>query len=378
MKKGTKVLYGLLIVGGLLTMGVCAGLIGLGTVAAGPTLMYVLDAGLLAGAIGVVSGVVASAVTASRVHKKRKSNKIQATRMSEFSKTNQLEKAQQKAMVKSHNHNLKCCKNFFKGMVYGAENGTGLLRLRYRPGITQKQMNEINKLDAYTNLNAYAMAEGKNHLAKVAQKKAIKAETKLDKLGVDVSSIENRYDVTYSTYFPYAGNVKDYRTGAGLNNSKYRDEFTQLMNSDESIARRYNSANKKDYGYVAEIDFLNRNAGTKKTYVMSNAQEEMDQYELILLKDYKETVNTELNGKFEPFKIVKTHFTGPKNSNAKVNGSVTINNMEQLDKRINTLESYVQKDNKVKAVGKDYLKRSFKTNEQKQKASKTKDEELNR
>lgn len=357
MRKRTKWGIGF-IVAMVATLAISAVIVATGVVALQAFSNWFLIAILSAG-LGTIGGVLVTTSVIDGANKRKKAIKQAANQIAENIKHNDLKNTKQKSLVKSQSKSLKCCKSMFKSMAYSAENNQpGILGLRYRPGATQEQINQINILNANKNLNAYSIAAGKKKEARISNKKIIKAEKKLEKLGVDVSEIEDRYNYVFETNVPMVGGVKDYRTSASLNNSEYINQFKSLVNSQKSLQTRYNAKNKNDFGYVASIEFRGNTSPIKSTNVMSNAEEEMPAYELLLLKDLKTTLDKDYNSEFYPFSIRKTHFVSASNKNAKVS-SVVITTREELDQRINVLTQYVNNNSNVKTVGKNYLNKNF-------------------
>jgi hypothetical protein len=363
MRTKTKLLLAL----GILSLAVAGGMVFLASTITAA--IPVIDGLILAAGVFAVAGVSELAVGVTGAIKRGIATKNQvAAAEREYATT-------QKAMVKGQELTDSKIKardlKLAKGIVYMNRNGhTGLFGLKYKPGYSHERIKTENATNAYKLYNSQAGKQGKNFAVKNSSNKLSELNeyaTKLRKSSV-AGAVAPEFQVAYKMR---TVDTYDYRTTAGFNNKQYAEEFKSFINSSKSIETRYGEENRKDNGYMVQVKYPEGQNGYKNTYAGSNAETEMDGYELMLLKDAKLTIKNN-GGNFEPIVITKTHFMNDKSkTSAHVGSDVYIESMKDLDERINTLESALDKNSKVERTG-GYLYRAYEEVPQKEDEGMTK------
>ena len=349
MRTKTKLLLAL----GILSLAVAGGMVFLASAITAS--IPVIDGLILAAGVFAVAGVSELAVGISGAIKRGIATKNQvAAAEREYQTVKPLIKGTELSASKIKARDLKLA----KGIVYMNRNGhTGLFGLKYRPGYSHERIKTENATSAYRLYNYQAGQQGKNLALKDSSNKLSdlgEYATRLRKNSV-AGAVAPEFQVAYKMR---TVNTYDFRTSAGFNNKQYAEEFRTYINSARSIEARYGEANRKDNGYMVQVKYPEGQNGYKNTYAGSNAEAEMDNYELMLLKDAMLTIKSN-GGNFEPIVITKTHFINDKSKTASHVGSdIYLESMSDLEERISTLESALDKNSKVERTGR-YLARAY-------------------
>ena len=315
----------------------------------------VIDSLILASGVFAVAGVSELAVGVTGAIKRRiaTKNQIKAAER-EYQSVKPILKGKELTDTKVNRAQLKLA----KGIVYMNRNGhTGLFGLRYKPGYSHERIKTENAINAYRLLNNEAGKQSKNITLKDSSNKLgdLNAySAKLRKTSV-AGAVAPEFTIAYKMR---TIDTFDFRTSGGFNNKEVAEEFRSYINSRTSVETRYNEQNRADNGYMVQVKFPENQNGYKNVYAGSNAEAEMDRYELMLLKDAKLTFANHSN-KFEPIVISKTHFMNDRSKTASHLGSdIYIDSMQELDERINILENAINKPTKVEKKG-GYLYRRY-------------------
>ena len=358
MKKRNKALLGMGIVLAVV-FGIASVSIGFFVAGLSPILKLVLfDLAILSAGVGVFDAVALSASLATGYVKRRNAEKTQANSLAKIALEQVQKKGNYNENIATNVNEKKLVKDLAKSIAYTADNKkAGVLGNKFGFGKTKNQLILENQKEAYETYNLYENIYGSNKGSKIASKKLIKTETKMQKEQAKASSMSGSFEFVASVHVPQLNkNVIDNRTGANLNNEEYLNEFKTYACSENSLKTRYGSTYKKNYGYVASIE-NNQMSNIKNTYVKSNAESEMPNYELILLKDLQQEINEreDLQNVF-PLMLKKRHYITDKKFQDR---SVVIKNKEQLNDRINYLSKMKDGDKRVKIQGNGYVNQNY-------------------
>ena len=315
----------------------------------------VIDSLILASGVFAVAGVSEFTVGVTGAVKRHNATKNQiAAAEREYQSVRPLLKGKELSDSKVSRRDLKLA----KGIVYMNRNGhTGLFGLRYKPGYSHERIKTENATNAYKLLNNEAGRQGKNMTVKDTSNKLGDLgayAAKLRKSSV-AGAVAPEFQVAYKMR---TLDTFDFRTLGGFNNQESAEVFRAYINSRTSVETRYNEKNRADNGYLVQAKFPESRHGFKNVYAGSNAESEMENYELMLLKDVKMTMMSHGNV-FEPVVITKTHFMNDRSkTSSHIGGDVYIESMQELDERIALLEKALSGDRNVTRNGK-YLYRSY-------------------
>ncbi len=364
MRKKTKT--------GILVTAVLAAIVGAATALVGfgfaPFFLTtsVVGVGIIGAAVGIVGllttvGIVVEGAIKRGAAKRTQVNAAQA----EYQLVKAKDNTKVMSMAKMKRRDLKLAKS----MVYLARNNhSNLYGFRYRAGYSGDR-NQARLLKAENELRAW---EQMNNVAQIhgSQRHIRKSGTKIQQLnGViarlraktgEASTVNTpRYEATYEMR-SHEG-MYDGRTFGGFNNSETKNEFVSYINSDKSVELRYGPGSKKDYGYVVEVKSRN-NGKLVPVYAGSNAEEEMELFELMLLKDIKRSIEKG-DVQFEPLTVNKMHYYSDNKLNKDVeygshDRNSEIRTMEELDERIELLEKAIAPSSSIRRRN-GYLSRRY-------------------
>ena len=342
-----------------IVFGVASAGIGFFVAGLAPVLKLVLfDLAILSACVGAFDLVALTTSLTTGYVRRKNAEKQQANSLAKLALNQVAQKGLQNEQENTKINEKKLAKDLAKSMAYSADNKkSGMLGDKFGYGKTKNQVLLQNQKQAYETYNAYANMYGSSKKSKIASKKVLKTESKIQKEQIKNSSMSGSYEYVSSVHIPQLNkDVVDNRTGASLNNEEALNLFKKYVTSDDSLKARYSAKYKQDYGYVASIE-NNQLSGIKNTYVKSNAESEMSAYELILLKDIQKEIKEQedLQNVF-PLVLHKRHYTSDKKFQDR---SVVISNNEELENRVNLLTKLHSGDKRVKVSGKNYLNENY-------------------
>ena len=334
---------------------------GIGFFVAGlaPVIKLVLfDIAILSACVGAFDLVTLSASLTTGYVKRKNAEKQQANSLAKLALNQVAQKGLQNEKEIAKLNEKKLAKDLAKSMAYSADNKkSGMLGNKFGYGKTKNQVILENQKQAYETYSAYANVFGSSKKSKIASKKVLKTESKIQKEQNKNSSMSGSYEYVSSVHIPQLGkDVIDNRTGASLNNEESLNSFKSSVTSSDSLRRRYGTKYKQDYGYVASIE-NNQSSSIKDTYVKSNAESEMPLYELILLKDLQKEISEQSNlQNVFPLVLRKRHYLSDKRFQDR---SVVISSNDELERRVNLLTKLQKGDKRVQVSGKNYINENY-------------------
>lgn len=195
--------------------------------------------------------------------------------------------------------------------------------------------------------------QGKTKQASTITKRIEKIEKALDNTEYAPSS--SRYSYKSIITNENGTKIEDLRNQISCLTSSARKEFETFIESREAIENRVSENARNSYGYSVSVNFKN---GTQKTFARSNSADNMEQCELILLREAKRELGSgNITSDCFPIKLKRKQFK--KGSKVADGSELTIQNEQELDKRIDLLTGYIANPEEYKSNSNKYVERTY-------------------
>ena len=200
---------------------------------------------------------------------------------------------------------------------------------------------------------ALLINQGKTRQAEALEKRINKIDKTLN--SSEIAQISSRYSYKSVITGEKDAKIQDSRNQISCLTNSAKNEFEKFIESNESIRNRVSDKDRNSYGYSVSLNFKD---GIQKTFARSNSAKNMEQCELILLKEAKrELEKGNISTKNFPIILKRKQFG--KESKVADSSELRIENEQDLDNRIDLIKGYVSNPEEYKSSSKAYAHKTY-------------------
>lgn len=220
----------------------------------------------------------------------------------------------------------------------------------YSKGNPQRLFEQMRMLEGRRDL---LINQGKTRQAEALGKRINKIYKTLD--NSEIAQISSRYSYKSVITGEKDTKIQDSRNQISCLTNSAKNEFEKFIESNESIKNRVSDRDRNSYGYSVSLNFKD---GIQKTFARSNSSKNMEQCELILLKEAKRELEKG-NISTQNFPIILKRKQFGKESKVVDRSELRIENEQDLDNRIDLISGYVSNPEEYKSSSKAYAHKTY-------------------